>query len=52
MENKQIPIKKETTTDRDLPPSYQVHEDPERPREEAFHNADEGDEVPFDVPRD
>lgn len=52
MDEKQIPIRHETTTDRHLPPSHEVHEDPERAREEVFQKSDEDDEMPFDVPRD
>ncbi len=50
MEKTPIPNQKETANDRH--PSFDVVEEPERPREEDFQKADDGDELPFDVPRD
>jgi len=52
MDEKRIPIKKETTNDRHVHSSLLAEEEPERRREDAFHHADDGDELPFDVPRD
>jgi hypothetical protein len=52
MEDKQIPIKKETTNNRQFQPLLDVEVEPERPREEAFEKMDDRDELPFDLPRD
>lgn len=52
MQEKQTPSKKETTNDRHSQPLLNVGVESERPREEAFDNADDRDELSFDLPRD
>ncbi len=48
MENKQTP----TTNDQNAQSLFDVEQQLERPREEAFDKADDGEELSFDVPRD
>ena len=52
MEKEHIPLEKETANNRQLLSLFEVEEETEEHRLEVFHKADEGDELPFDVPRD
>ncbi len=52
MEKPQIPVKKESTTSPQPQSFHDFEEETEEHRQEVFHKADEGDELPFDLPRD
>ena len=51
MEKKRTPDNKEPADERPSPASFDAEEDTER-RRQAFDHADDGDELPFDLPRD
>ena len=52
MEKNQTPTPREPMSDRHPHPWLDAVREPEPPGEEQVHEADEGEELPFDLPRD
>lgn len=52
MEKPQIHIKQESASSRQPQSFFDFEEETEEQRQEVFLHADDGDELPFDFPRD